>query len=189
VLDWFAYACIQVRFIHCSVACTFSVKVISYVCTFSHAYAHALAFAPAEMPDSLVPLEPGREGPFACAQPGRGGGPGNQTRGACIRRGWLSCMQPTKHALSNGHGGHWGMGSKRLRAYDCWQLVSSHAGNNDGGPWAPLMETGFAEIVFSSDNEGRVDTVPRSRKPFPSFLSLSSLSYYQIVYVATSLML
>ena len=104
VLDWFAYAYIQTWFRHCLAACTSNAKVNFCVCTFFHAHSHALALAPSEpgsreTVDSLVPPEPGWEQPFACAQPGRRSGAGNQTRKVCIHRAWLSCMQPTNQAL------------------------------------------------------------------------------------------
>ena len=75
LLDWFAYARTQAGFRRCLVAGSSSAKVIFCVCTFSHVHAHALTLAPAEpgsreTVDSLVPLEPGREEPFACVQPG-----------------------------------------------------------------------------------------------------------------------
>jgi hypothetical protein len=103
-LVWFSYACMQARFGCCLVAFTSSTKVISCVCTLAHAHGHALALAPLEpgsreTADFHVPTEPGRVGIFACAEPGRGGGAGNQTRGACICWAWFEPDQATKRAL------------------------------------------------------------------------------------------
>lgn len=99
-LDWFAYAGIQVELRCCLVTCMSNAKVIFCVCTLSH----ALTLAPPEpgsqeTADLLVPPEPGREASFACAQPGWGGEPVNQSCEACIWRAWLSCMQQTNQPL------------------------------------------------------------------------------------------
>jgi len=99
-LDWFAYAGIQVELRWCLVTCMSNAKVIFCVCTLSH----ALTLAPLEpgsqeTADLLVPPEPGREASFACAQPGWGGEPVNQSCEACIWRAWLSCMQQTNQPL------------------------------------------------------------------------------------------